>query len=43
MLRYGVHDGKFVLKGCLDLLKGNRLFMELRNRKIAKSCIMKDG
>jgi len=38
-----VHVGRSVLKGCLDLLKGNKLFIEIGIRKILKSCVMKDG
>jgi hypothetical protein len=38
-----VHVGWFVLNGRLDSLKGNKLFMEMRGRKILKSCMMRDG
>jgi hypothetical protein len=43
ILNYGVHVGRSVFKGCLDLLKGNRLFIEMRGREIFKNLMMKDG
>jgi len=38
-----IHVGSSDLKECLDSLKGKKLFIEKRGRKILNSCMMKDG